>query len=205
MASPTVDLDELQKEMLEFLPRLDLSALCCCSIIDTTLASDEHLDDCELRSVGARSSVVSSEANSTCDSPQEDDPRSEKRKRNRESMARLRQGWRASIAALQHQEEKLHSILRRMIAVPATGSTMDINGDEAANPLAALRSSYRELVQEQMRLEKQRASLEETLAHQDKYERLLQRGLVRIRLFHASTDNGQGNEDELEKVKSSSI
>jgi hypothetical protein len=194
MASSTVDLDELQKEMLLFLPKIDLSALCCCNIFDPDLERHEHLEDCELRSVGAdegsiRSSDASSDTSSLIGTPREDDARTKKRKKHRESMARLRHGWRTSIAALQHQEEKLHSVLRRMIAAPTKPNSIEITEEARTNPLNVLRRSYRELVKEQLQLEVQRARLEEARAHRAKYERLLQRELVRIRLFHANDCN----------------
>jgi hypothetical protein len=167
------ELDDLEKEILAAMPPLN-KYFCCCCLLDSTLAPNEHSNNCAL--------VLASSDSGSAD-PNEDthEPRdvSQKRK-HRECVARIREKMRPSIASLKIQESELSMSLRRTIASAHKGTFAADPHTDAKN---SLRHAYIALVREQIELEDEQIQLYTTQALREKYQRLADRELERACIF----------------------
>jgi len=95
-----------------------------------------------------------------------------KRRKHRESMARLRHKLRSSIDLLQLEEKQLEQRLESTLASFRALPSID--------PRWKLQRAYYELVKEQLAVREERASLEKSWSRKDSYGRLLQRELGKV-------------------------
>lgn len=110
----------------------------------------------------------------------------EKRRIHRESMARTRKQLRLSIDKLRLEEAELVLQLRRSIS--------NFRPLQPSDPCFKIHNAYYKLVQEQLRRQQERQSLDQTWKDKDKYGRLVQRELSRVTNSDQSSELDTGVE-----------
>lgn len=191
MATRPFDLDKEELHDVSLLG-IEQNPECLCEM--TGDAQQQHLEHCTLRLASPHrpSAVFTDDSQSqrpSLDGNASDqnsadlneDSENARRHKHRESMARLREKMRSSIANLQLQERQLQRNLRRTMAAYGRRS------QAPSGRQAELQATYFALVEEQKSLESERHNLEDTEARQSKYERLVRRELER--LYQRGPDN----------------
>jgi hypothetical protein len=174
----------LQDHEQQGVPNVSPLMFCCCRLIDSKLPPDDHLPDCELLVLNQDIDRVVIEVSEEVDNNAgtSEPPAVVQRRKHRETVARLRQKMRNSIALLKDEVGRLDHELR--CSVTSTNAEPMTESDNASR---LLRRAYVELVREQFQLQDERDQLETTRSLREKYERLAHRELDKARTFRMNT------------------